>query len=127
MLLVDTSAWIEAAKGTERSAAIKKEMSENRCYVTSESMAEVAKWCYENNVDVETIFEEIEKIIHSVLYMDRKMEKRAGEMRARAGKSRKNIGLVDCMIAAVAEENGLTMLTLDRHFLDLGVKTKLIR
>ena len=128
VLLIDTSAWIEFFKGTEKGAKVRKEIEENTCYVTSESMAEVARWCFESKADVDKRFEEINGLTSSVLYMGRKTERRAGELAVSVNKGRKKrIGLMDCTIAAVAEENDLTVLTADSDFLELGAKAKVIR
>jgi len=128
MFLVDTSAWIEFFRGTEKGKVVRTEITANRCFVTSESMAEIAKWCFQNSQDTEEKFAEVKGMTESVLYMGRRTEKRAGELcvKVNAGRKRK-VGLVDCMIAAINEENGLTVLTLDSDFSEIGVKAKIIR
>ena len=128
MLLVDTSVWVELPKGTDKGAKAREEMRGKALYVASESMAELARWSLENGVDVDDKLREVVSVVQSVLYMGRKTEKRAGELCVKVNKGRKKkVGLIDCIIAAIGEENGLTVLTLDSDFSELGIKAKIIR
>lgn len=126
MYLLDTSAWIEMIVGTDSGKKIKETIRGIQIFTPSVTIAEVSKWCYKQGSNSKKTIEDIEKSSIQILYTTRSSEQRAGQLCVEVNKKNlkeKQVGLIDCIIAAIAEENDLTVLTKDKHFL-LFEKTK---
>ena len=119
MYLVDTSVWVEILSGSALGKTAKGALEKNECFAIDISFAELGKWCISNGFDHQVIEELIEKSCNGILSTSKKGLLRAGILWHTANKSigrGRQAGLVDCIIAALAEENGLTVFTKDRHF-----------
>lgn len=130
MYIVDTSAWIEIFLGTQLGEIAKEKAKESSFFTASITIAEISKWCYLSNLDFAEIIPRVEKI-SIILNTTRTSEERAGQLwvqvNKKTPKKEKQVGLIDCIIAAIADENDLTVLTKDRHFLKFdGIKKELI-
>ena len=119
MYLVDTSTWIEIFQDTEKGKKSAKLLKESRFFTASVSIAEISKWCYLNSIDFLEIISKIENA-SLILYTTRTSEQMAGrlwvEVNKKKQKKEKQVGLIDCIVAAIAEENDFVVLTKDRHF-----------
>ncbi len=119
--MVDTSIWIEILQKTERGKEASAKLSEKSAFTCAVAITEISKWACLNSLNPEHIVDEIEEACDGVLYTSKSSEIEAGRLCAKANRKVSNnprkIGLIDCIIAATAEENGLTVLTKDRHFL----------
>lgn len=131
MYIIDTSVWIEIFLDTDKGKKSAQMIKEQTSIFTGNiTIAEISKWCYLNNIKFDEILERIEKT-SLILYTTRLSEQRAGQLCVQVNKKlsnkEKTVGLIDCIIAAIAEENDLTVLTKDRHFLKFeGVKKEII-
>lgn len=121
MYLLDSSAWIEILQGTKLGKKAAELAEQNRFFTASISMAEISKWCHLNGVDALEKLSKIEQASLEILQTTRISELRAGslwlEVNRSLPKKTQKVGLIDCILAAIAEENDLTILTKDKHFL----------
>ncbi|MBI4044837.1 MAG: PIN domain-containing protein [Candidatus Diapherotrites archaeon] len=119
MYLVDTSVWIEIFQETPKGKQVVIKLFNVSLFTASASIAEISKWCHLNKIDVAQKISRIE-ISSEIVHTTRFSEELAGELWVQVNKSTgkkvKQVGLIDCIIAAIAEENGLTVLTKDKHF-----------
>lgn len=125
MYLVDTSAWVEILMGTVRGQKFSQAVLNSNCWATGIVLAEIAKWCWLNSVDVEATFLRIEGLCCGIIPSSRVSEMRSGQLWVQANKITdrrkvRAVGIANCLIAAIAEENGLTVLSKDAHFLRFG-------
>ena len=131
MYLVDTSIWVEIFRNTEIGRASEKKLSETSYFTASVSLAEISKRAYLDNLEPKEFIFRVEKTSNGILNSSRLSEQMAGKMwvEANGAKQRKEraVGLIDCIIAAIAEENDLTVLTKDKHFaLFEGIKKEIL-
>ncbi len=123
MYLIDTSIWIEIFQDTEKGRRATRILKGLNFFTASISIAEISKWSYLNSIEILEIIIRIENT-SGILQTTRISEQKAGQLWVEAnkkpGKKEKQVGLIDCIIAAIAEENDLTVLTTDRHFSKFG-------
>ena len=121
LFLVDTSVWIEILKGTTQGKTAINKITNTPIFTASISMAELSKWSYLNSKNSKEILSQIENASAGIISTTRTTELRAGNLWVTVNKHRqkklRTIGLVDCIIAATAEENCLKILTKDKDFL----------
>lgn len=121
MYLVDTSVWVELLKESEDWEKAFSHLISGPIFVSPLIITEISKWCCLNSTDPHEIVRRIENLCHGVLYTTTESEIRSAEIWVVANHGNANrgrqAGIIDCIIAATAEENGLTVLTKDRHFL----------
>ena len=120
MYLVDTSVWIDIFRETESGKNAMKKIAGKDRYACAVTIVEMSKWCHSNNFAAAQILPRVETSCSGILNSSRAGEFTAGKMWFKANKgikrSGRQVGLIDCIIAATAEENGLTVLTQDKHF-----------
>ncbi len=120
MYLVDTSAWIEILRGTQKGRKCAELIYKHNSFTIGIVIAEISKWCWVNKLDVNAKVSQVEALCGGIIEADRVSHLRAGFLWAEAnrglGKKDRPAGLIDCLIAAIAEENDLTVITKDRHF-----------
>ncbi len=121
MYLVDTSVWVELLKESEDWEKALSKLIPRAIFVSPLIITEISKWCCLNSANPHELIHRIENVCHGVLYTTTESEIRSAQMwiavnQSNASKGRQ-VGIIDCIIAATAEENGLTVLTKDRHFL----------
>ena len=130
MYLVDTSVWAEIFIGSQLGKRTKNTLDKGECFALDISFAELSKWCISGNFDLQAMDGLVEKSANGILNTSKKGFIRAGELWHSANKNHgkgRQVGLIDCIFAATAEENGLTMLTKDRHFAKFaGIKNEFI-
>lgn len=107
--------------GTPRGSRVLEIIEGSPCYTPSITFAEISRWCHSNSRPVLEIMEKIENMSDGVIMDSRVSEIAAGKLcfesnKKISGKGRE-IGLIDCLIASIAEENSLAVITKDRHFM----------
>lgn len=120
MYLVDTSVWAEIFLGTRLGQKAKAILDSGECFALDITLAELVKWCVSHNFDPQEIKDVTERSSNGTLGTSKTAFFQAGMLWHIANKSKgkgRQIGLIDCIIAAAAEENGLVVITKDRHFL----------
>jgi len=116
MMLVDTWAWIELFRSSEKGKQIRKIIEKEPVNYTSMiSIAEISKWAEKNKVDKEKIFKELRK---STTYLELSFGvlSTAGTEYGGIRKISKNIGLIDVIIYTSALIHDLKLLTGDPDF-----------
>ena len=119
MYLLDTSAWIEIFRGTEKGKVVIRLTKNNALFTPNMAIAELSKWCYLNSQNVKKIIEQVEQKSDGILASSRVSEINSGKLWFETNKNKKtkrNVGLVDCIIASIAQENNLTVITKDNDF-----------
>ena len=115
-MLLDTSAWIEYFKGTEKGAIIQKLFStEMAVYTCPLTLAEVVYWCHKNNEQLAPILEKI-RSLSIILDLTEEIFTKSGEIYYRERQRNDKIGMIDCIIYTSAIMHGLKIITKDRDF-----------
>jgi len=128
--LVDTSVWVEFLRGEK--TAIKKRLEnlldENRAVVAGIILAELL-----TGIANEKERHFLEECFLGLPFLEttRQIFTAAGKMGATLRKKGITMPISDLLIAALAKEHGLTVLTLDNHFQTLarplGVQMELLK
>ena len=130
MLLIDSSVWIEVLRGSEKGKKAREMIKAQPSFTAGISLAEISYWCYKNNEIPEEALTLVMTGSEGILQTTRKVEKRAGQLRFELNQNllrrEREVGLVDCLIMAIAEESGLGIVTTDKHFLKFSGKTFLV-
>ncbi len=117
-LVLDTYAWIEYFKGSKAGRKIRRKIEGQRNITPTVVLAEMNK----RYTDMErTDFYERLTFIHSrslILPLDERTAISAGHIRSKIGV--KDMGLVDCVLLAVARHYNVKVLTGDGHFKDIA-------
>ncbi|MBI5226963.1 PIN domain-containing protein [Candidatus Micrarchaeota archaeon] len=116
MMLLDTSAWIEIAQGTEKGRKILEITSTSLAlYTNIITIAEVSQWAEKNKLDIN---EELRKITNNstIIQMEFEMLKVAGKDYCMLRKIKKKISLIDSIIYTSASIHNLELVTADRDF-----------
>ena len=119
MYLIDTSVWAEILLGSQIGKNAKEMLHENECFALDITFAELSKWCVSNNFNPHTIQDFVERSCNGVLGASKKGFIFAGLLWRTANNPAikgSQAGLMDCIVAAAAHENGFVVLTKDRHF-----------
>ena len=115
MNLLDSSAFIELIKGSEKGKLVGEIAKKERVYMSTISLAEVSAWVYRNKGDVSSIIERIKKNV-TLIDLDESLLIESGKLHVELRKTRKNIGLIDVIIYFSAAVNDLVLITKDRDF-----------
>ena len=115
MNLLDSSAFIELIKGSERGKLVGEIAKKERVYMSTISLAEVSAWVYRNKGDVSSIIERIKKNV-TLIDLDESLLIESGKLHVELRKTRKSIGLIDVIIYFSAAVNDLVLITKDRDF-----------
>lgn len=117
MYVIDTYAWIEYFRGSSLGKKVKSIIDSGGNITPTIVLAEMKKKFVEWSRDD---FEEKLSFIKSktdILPLDEETAILAGRIRAKIGIE--SMGLVDCILLAVARVYGMKVLTSDKHFLYL--------
>ncbi len=118
MKLLDTSAWVEYFKGTEKGRKVRDILAANPTYTSAITLAEITKWLTENAIDLEVPLHQIK--INSVLTpLEEPILIESGRRYAILRKVRKKIGLIDAIIYVSAGLHALILVTNDFDFIGL--------
>ena len=120
-MLLDTYAWIEFLRGTERGKKVREILRAERCYTSIVSIAELVEWCLKNSLSTR-IGEYVRGITKSsvVLGLDEEIALIAGKISHERKKKTKGWGMIDSLMLATAVSYNLNILTGDSHFKDLS-------
>jgi|SRR3989344_7110803 len=118
MYLIDTSIWAEILLGTPLGDKALEIIKKNECFALDITLAELSKWRISQNFSTDGIESLIDLSSNGILNCSIKGLIRSGALWNTANNTSKGrqVGLMDCIIAACAEEHGFTVLTKDRHF-----------
>ena len=119
-MLVDTSAWIEYFKATEKGKRIVSLLQEGRAlYTCPLTIAELTHWCLKNNKDPLPF---IQKVMSFSRLLDLTVDILVVSAKICYKERIKNdkIGMIDCIIYASALAHNLPLLTTDQDFSGLS-------
>ncbi|HLC92400.1 MAG TPA: PIN domain-containing protein [archaeon] len=119
MYVVDTSVWAEILLGSQLGKRAKDILEKNECFALDITFAELSKWCISNNFNPLEIEALVEKSCNGMLGVSKRSFLRAGMLWHTVNSPKqkgRQVGLIDCIVAATAEENGFGVFTKDRHF-----------
>ena len=114
MKLLDTSAWIEYFKGSEKGIKV-KEILKTENATSAISLAEVAHWFEKNGADSASALKNIQ-VNTTIFPMEEEILITSGKICFRLRKIRQKMGLVDSIIYITALTHGLKLLTTDSDF-----------
>lgn len=118
MKLLDTSAWVEYFKGSEKGRKVASFLEEEPCFTCALTLAEISRWFVENNHDIDFAVEQIKQ--NSVLIMfEEKVLVEAGKNYPSLRKISKAISMIDVIIFITAYFHELTLITTDSDFRNL--------
>lgn len=115
MILLDSSAWIEMFRGTVLGNRIHEKIKNHILYTSVLSIAEVTKWCFENNLSELPYIQLIEEG-STLIPLKRKELMFAGKICVEHKKKIHNFGLIDACIYTSGYLNGSKIITTDHHF-----------
>ena len=115
MVLVDTSVWIEFLDHNNPSVSVDLEALLRRGEVATTGLvlAELRRGC-RSIPQVRGLFQAMEPLLY--LEPDRDCWLRTGELAAECSARGYQIGIADCLLAALALREGALVFTLDRDF-----------
>ena|SRR3989344_1244946 len=119
MRLLDTSAWIEYFKGSEKGLFVKKLIEENEVYTSAITIAEISKWFYENQGDFKFALKQL-KNNSIILDLNEEILIESGKQYVNLRKNNNKIGLIDVIIYITSQLYNLELITLDLDFRNLS-------
>lgn len=117
--LLDTYAWIEYFRGTNKGKIVKNLIESERIYTSIISIAELSDKYYRENLMDE--WETRYKFILSksnILQLSLKIAQNSGPRKWDLRKTSEDIGLADAIIFETATQKELTVVSGDPHFKD---------
>lgn len=119
-MLLDSSAWIEFFKGTEKSKRVEEVLKSEDNHTCIVTIAEVINWCLKNNLEIK-LHEYVDGILKGSTVLDLNMQiiTAAGRINYERKKNVKNWGMIDSMILATSLFYDLKILAKDPQFKDL--------
>ena len=115
MKLLDTSAWVEYFKGSEKGEKVKTILAEHQIYTSAITFAEISKWLSENNISPDFAIEQI-KINSIIISLEEPILIESGTRYTPLRKIKPKIGLIDTIIYVSAILHDLTLVTRDYDF-----------
>lgn len=112
-MFLDTSALIEIFQRGEKAQDVLDAIRGKRVFVSVLSLAEMRVWALKNGVDLQRHHAFLNKNT-TIVGLNLEIADEAGHLRFAL--SKKDVGLIDCLIASTAEFYSLQVLSLDRHF-----------
>ncbi len=120
-MILDTYAWVELFLGSEKGKKVKDVLESEFCYASIVTLAEITKWCLQNDLDVPKYIGAIQKAA-AILNLNNAICILAGKITFDAKKTARSFGLIGGVIAATAELYNLRVLTGDEHFRSFGAE-----
>lgn len=118
-MLVDTSAWIEYFKGTEKGERIPLLLDQGKALFTCPlTLAELSHWCHRNRQDPSPFLKKV-GALSTLLELGSDVLVESGRLYHEERKRSPKIGMIDCIIYATARAHRLALLTADRDFRNL--------
>ena len=119
-MLLDTSAWIEYFKGTEKGETVLKLITrESTIYTCPLTFAELTFWCHKNKQKPEPVIEKINQL-SKTLDLTEEILVKSGEIYYWERQHNDKISMIDCIIYTCAKTHNLKLLTKDRDFESLS-------
>lgn len=119
MKLLDTSAWVEYFKGTEKGKKIKIMLAGPQIYTSAITFAEISKWLSENHLPLEMAIAQIKK--NSIIIdLEENILIESGRQYIFLRKIKPKMGLIDTIIYVSAILHNLTLITGDFDFQGLA-------
>lgn len=115
MKLLDTSAWVEYFKGSEKGKKVLKIAAEEEMYTSAITFAEIARWVVDNGGDVYFVLSQIKKN-SVIIQLEEPILVESGKIYRSLRKIKKSIGLIDVIIYVSALLHGLELVTGDYDF-----------
>jgi len=115
--IIDAYAWVEYLIGSDAGSKVKDILAEEKTevYTCAVTLAEVISKVAREGRDFETAYDFITSN-SSVVDVDEEPSKETGTLHPEMRKVRKDFGLADAYVLAVARRNDLKILTGDIHF-----------
>jgi predicted nucleic acid-binding protein len=121
--VLDTSAWIEFAKGSERGSRVRAATASKQLYMCAFSVTEACAHSLRSGEDDEMALRMIlDKAV--LIHVDGKLAIAAARMYHAARKKKPKFSYGDALAYVAADEHGLKLLTCDNDF--LGVKNAVV-
>ena len=114
MKLLDSSAWVEYFKGSEKGLKV-KELLQERTATSAISLAELAFWFEKEGQDFIPALKNIQKN-NVIISVEEEILISSGKLCFRLRKIRNKIGIIDCIIYSTAVTHGLTLVSTDSDF-----------
>ena len=115
MKLLDTSAWVEYFKGSEKGKKVRALLAEAEIYTCAMTLAEISRWFTENNLPLEQGIRQI-KTNSILLDVEEPILVESGRTYVALRKIRPKMGLIDAIIYVTAARHNLTLITGDFDF-----------
>ena len=125
MYCVDTNIIIDILRGDEELALKLQNLSHSKIYMTFITLCELYKGAYSYH-DSAIKVSDIKNFVSSfeLLNFDEKTCDEFGKMYFELKKSGKTIGESDLFIASIVKVNNLTLITRDKDFKKINIKTE---
>jgi|SRR3989344_7021637 len=117
MKLLDTSAWVEYFKGSDRGEFVKKELLK-KAATSAITLAEISQWIAKNKGDVPFAVKQI-KDNSTIVQLEEDILVESGKLYEQLRSTRNKISLIDCIIYTTARIHMLPLLTSDTDFYGL--------
>ncbi|MEM4732971.1 MAG: PIN domain-containing protein [Candidatus Bathyarchaeia archaeon] len=115
--IIDAYAWIEYLIGSEAGAKVKQLMEEenNELYTSAVTLAEVISKTAREKQNVEAAYDIITSN-SNIIDVNEQLSKETGILHAKMRKTKKDFGLADAYVLAIAIKIGAKIITDDPHF-----------
>jgi len=115
--IIDAYAWIEYLIGSESGVKVNSVLTEeeNEICTCAVTVAEVISKAAREGRNVETVYDILTNN-SSIIDVDEKISKETGVLHAQMRKTRKDFGLADAYVLAIAKKTKSKILTGDPHF-----------
>ncbi|MEM2107912.1 MAG: PIN domain-containing protein [Candidatus Bathyarchaeia archaeon] len=115
--IIDAYAWIEYLIGSEAGAKVKQLMEEenNELYTSAVTLAEVISKTAREKQNVEAAYDIITSN-SNIIDVNEQLSKETGILHAKMRKTKKDFGLADAYVLAIAIKIGAKIITGDPHF-----------
>ena len=114
-MLLDTHAWVEFIRGTERGKKVRNFLKKETCFTSQISVAEISSWCCRVNLNRKTYLALVKSQSRIIPLTDDLLE-HAGQIHCDKRKKIRDFGLIDAIILSTAKHYSLPIVTGDRHF-----------
>ncbi len=116
-MLLDTYAWVEYFRGTNKGKKIRELLKETQCFTSAISLAELSYWAEKEKIEAEGVFSTVKKL-SALLSIDITLLEMAGKIKYKKRLKMKDFGLIDAIILATSKTYGLNVVTGDKHFIE---------
>ena len=118
MKLLDTWAWIEYFKGTQKGKEVKQIIEQEDVCTSMISLAEIAKWVTQNSLDLAQAVQQVKQNT-VLLELDESLLIESGKFYNILRAKRSKIGMIDVIIYITAIRYALSLITGDKDLIGL--------